>query len=452
MPVFRSARAVAAFAFVSVLTTACSVETGSASETQNGPKKREKTKVRVALVEQREMTKTLSTTTVVESEQEIRLFPRASGLVMELKCEEGDRVAAGAVLAVLDRRATKALVEEAKIAVRAAEDDVRKADIQKAESEARIASAQMKLDQTTRDFERNDKAGLVSAQALDNLRVVRDTAKNDLEAQRLATQRADVEAKASRTNQEKTKLGLERSELDDSFMSITAPFAGVIATRSIKVGDSVGPAAAAFVLTDSQNLRAVFHRPQRELGTFLTAGKAKSDGAVSTQQPLEIRVFAEALPDVVFRGDLQLVSPSIDPASGSFRVTVRLGEATSGSKDARLLPGMLVRLEVVTERHPNALVLPKRALRREGEQNLVFVIEDGKARRIEIDEGFSDDANVEVRPRLQGALVAGAKVIVVGNRELEEGAEVVEEIPISPPSDSAPAKVDSKDAGAQKQG
>lgn len=432
MSVFRLRASVLSALALSILCGACSVESSTANEEDNGPKKREKTRVRTAVVEQREMVKKLSTTTVVESEREIRLFPRASGLVMEIMCEEGDRVAAGAVLAVLDRRATRALAEEAKIAVRAAEDDVRKADIQKSEADAKITSSQLKFDSTTRDFERNDKAGLVSAQALDTLRVNRDTAKNDLEASKLATQRAEVEAKASRTNLEKSKLALERSELDDSFMSITAPFAGVIATRSIKVGDSVGPAAPAFVLTDAQNLRAVFHRPQRELALFIAAGKAKSDGLVGSQQPLEIRVIAEALPDVVFRGDLQIVSPSIDPQSGSFRVTVRLGPPIEGVKDAALLPGMLVRLEVVTERHPNALVLPKRALRREGEQNLVFVVDGDKARRLEIEEGFSDDTSVEVRPRPPGTLAAGARVIVVGNRELEDGAEVVEEGPVTP--------------------
>jgi membrane fusion protein (multidrug efflux system) len=420
-----------ALAVLSIAFTACSVDTDEASAKQNGPKKREKTRVRIALVEQREMVKTLSTTTVVESEREIKLFPRAAGLVMEMHCEEGDHVAAGAVLAVLDRRTTKALVEEAKIAVHAAEDDVRKADIQKSESDSRIAAAQLKLDSATRDFERNDKAGLVSAQALDNLRVTRDTAKNEFETSKLAAQRAEVEARAARTSLEKSKLALERAQLDDSFMSITAPFEGVIATRSIKIGDSVGPAAPAFVLTDAQHLRAVFHRPQRELALFLAAGKAKSDGAIGTGQHLEIRVMAEALPDVVFRGELKLVSPSIDPQSGSFRVTVDLGDAISGSKEARLLPGMLVRLEVVTERHPNAIVLPKRALKREGEQNLVFLVRDGKVSKLEVSEGFSDDASVEITAK-DGSITPGMQVVVVGNRELEDGAEV--ELEVAAPS------------------
>ena len=119
---------------------------------------------------------------------------------------------------------------------------------------------------------------------------------------------------------------------------------------------------------------------------------------------------------------------------GSFRVTVRLGAPLQGPSDARLLPGMLVRLEIVTERHPGALVVPKRALRREGELNLLFLVRDGRARKLEVAEGFSDDASVEVLPKAGTTLEVGARVIVVGNRELEDGAEVQEEFDTPTPA------------------
>jgi hypothetical protein len=86
-----------------------------------------------------------------------------------------------------------------------------------------------------------------------------------------------------------------------------------------------------------------------------------------------------------------------------------------------------VRLEIVTERHPNALVVPKRALRREGGSDFVFVVESNRARRLEVVEGFSDDESVEVLPQAGAQLDVGARVIVVGNREIEDGAEVQEE-------------------------
>jgi multidrug efflux pump subunit AcrA (membrane-fusion protein) len=144
------------------------------------------------------------------------------------------------------------------------------------------------------------------------------------------------------------------------------------------------------------------------------------------------------LPGRTFRGEIKLVSPTIDPASGSFRVTVQLPPTERG--EPGLLPGMLVRLEIVTDRHPNALVVPKRALRREGGSNFVFVVAANRARRVEVTEGFSDDDATEVIPRDPALLAAGARVIVVGNREIEDGAEVQEET-VAPSTDVTPSVV-----------
>ena len=495
----RSARFHLVFAAcLAIPIAACSRGSGQASPQKNASiQRREPARVRTAAAEEREMVRTLSTTTVVESEREIKLFPRAAGVVTDLRVEEGDRVETGAVLAALDRRHTAAVVDETRVALAEAQDNVHKADIQKSEAESRVAAMKLKWEQANRDYERNEKAGLVSQQQLDNLRLLRDTAQNDHEAAVLAADRATIDAKAARTSVQKAELALQRVQLEDSYMQITAPFEGVIASRSIKVGDSVGPAAPAFVLTDASHLRAVFHRPQRELSVFLRAmpepagapaslasasasfASAIGDGKGNSRaaSPLDIRVTAEALPGALFRGELQLVSPSIDPQSGSFRVTVKLGapipdagssadpqsgsSALAGQAHARLLPGMLVRLEIVTERHPGAIAVPKRALRREGDQNLVFVVEDGHARRVEVDEGFADDEAVEVVARGGKRIAAGAKIIVIGNRELEEGAEVVEEIPSGEngpgkaadplPADAKPAD-EKSDASKQAKG
>jgi hypothetical protein len=82
---------------------------------------------------------------------------------------------------------------------------------------------------------------------------------------------------------------------------------------------------------------------------------------------------------------------------------------------------MLVRLSIVNERHPQVLAVEKRALRREGESSLLFVADQGSARRVEVREGFSEDLMVEVIPLQGSRLAAGESVVVVGNRDLEDG-------------------------------
>lgn len=414
-------------------------------------KRREPTRVRVVPVLQREMVRVLQTTTVVESEKEIQIFPRAAGIVVEVHADEGDLVETGQVLAVLDQREAKAALEQARVAVAEAKDAIERSEIAQREAQSRIEQTRIAWEQAVRDYERNQKAALISEQALDALRTARDSRANEHETAKLVHARSQVEAKAALTGAEKARLSLERAELELSYTRIEAPFSGVIASRGVRVGGTVGrgtsvieTAGAAFVLTDQEQLRAVFHRPQRELAWFAGAqaalhgrpGEPPANGAAAP--PLEIRAHAEALPGRVFRGELQRVSPSIDPQSGSFRVTVRLESAGSDDDRRRLLPGMLVRLEIVTDRHPEALVVPKRSLRREGEVDSVFLVDGGRVRRVEVEEGFSDDTHVEVRATRGGEIALGDRVVIVGNRDIEDGAEVVAEEELAPDAETSP--------------
>lgn len=459
--------AVAALALVALLAPACS----QAGEVAEGPKpgelkKREAARVRVATVVRREMVRTLDTTTVVESENEVQVYPRASGIVVEVIAEEGDAVEAGAVLAVLDQREANAMVADAKVAVSEAQDAIRRAEIAQKEAESRIHPTKLAWDQASRDYERNEKAGLISQQALDTLRTARDTRESEHQNARLAHERSIIEVEAARTSLEKARLALERAELSFSYTQIEAPIAGIVAQRGVRVGGTVGrgtsvieTAGAAYTITDPSKLRSLIYRPQRELGWFVdAAADGPANGGGSPHPAIEIRARAEALPGQVFRGRIDRVAPSIDPQSGAFRVVIALdaealppvvgegappapapaaladGSLALPSRAARLLPGMLVRLEIVTDRHPDALVVPKRALRREGEVDLVFVVRDGRALRVEVEEGYADDADVEVRPREPDALVAGDQVVIVGNRDLEDGGEVELEEPAGRPA------------------
>ena len=448
--------AVAALLLAALAATGCSQAEGNGTGPKQGElKKRELARVRVEPVRKREMVRTLQTTTVVESENEVEIFPRASGIVTQIFAEEGDFVAEGKELARLDDREALAMLEQARVAVTQARDAIERSKILEREAEARIEQSRLEHEQAARDFERNEKAALISQQALDALRTTRDTRASDRQSAELGLERARADAKSAATALEKAELDLRHAELELSYTRIVAPFDGLVARRGVRIGGTVGrgtsvieTAGAAFVLTDPEHLRAVFHRPQRELSWFL-AQPAPSNGAgVEAARPVEIRVLAEAHPGHEFQGTIQRISPSIDPQSGSFRVTVGLSPVASAVRDGegarpsrpasagdaadpaapalpRLLPGMLVRLEIVTDRHPGALVVPKRALRREGEIAYLFVVRDGRARRIEVEEGFVDDEAVEISPTEGASVAEGEPVVVVGNRELEEDSEVV---------------------------
>ncbi|MEZ6016839.1 MAG: efflux RND transporter periplasmic adaptor subunit [Planctomycetota bacterium] len=386
-------------------------------------------KVLVTPLVQREMVRRISTTTVVESEREIELFPRIAGQVVTLDIEEGDRVAQDQLLASLDPRQANAARDEALIAKREAEDGKRRLEFAVAEAESRAARARITLEQAERELERKEgiAEGLLSKNELEQLRLTRDQQASDLEAQLTAVGSAKAQLTSQDILIDRAALQVEKAELDLSFTRITAPFAGIVAERKVKVGDLISTGAAILTLTDPDHVRAIVYRPQRELAFFRAAESAGTDGSAAE---IEIVARPEALPDAEYTGHIRIISPTVDPSSGQFRVTIGLDQP-DGASPPPLLPGMLLRLEIVTERHRDALVVPKRAVVREGEAYFVFIAEDGAegadsgvVRRVRVTEGFTDDMSVEVVAVEEGALKPGQQIVVVGNRDLEDGDRV----------------------------
>jgi RND family efflux transporter MFP subunit len=428
---------------IAPLAGACGQEAAGKQSEFEAVKKREPARVLVQTLARREMVRRLETTTRVESENQVQIFPRAPGVVTELGAEEGQKVAAGQVLAQLDDRDAQLKLSDARAALDEARANLPKLALMTKEALSRQTSYQRSFEQAERDHARNasiargdkDTPGLISSKDLEASQLVVDRARGELETIMLSYERSAVEERNGEAAIQRAQLAVERAELELSFLRITAPIAGVIAERSIKVGDTVAQTTQSFVLTDPAHLRALFYRPQRELPLFQTSSENGNGSHASGGAELAIRAFAEALPGKVFGGRIERIAPTIDAASGNFRVTARLEGAAEGEGEARLLPGMLVRIEIVTDRHPEALVVPKRAIRREGDRNRIFVVRDGVAKSVEVEERFSDDLDVEIAPLGGAALAAGEKVVVVGNRELEDGAEVqiaLEEGPAAP--------------------
>ncbi|MFT6109388.1 MAG: RND family efflux transporter MFP subunit [Planctomycetota bacterium] len=375
------------------------------------------------------MVRALSTTINAISEREISIFPRSSGLVIEVPVEEGDRVPKDSVLMRLDPRELQAVLDEATIARREAVDSKRALELAVKEAESLVERAQLTYEQSKKELERKEAAGIgiISQNDLENLRLTVRTNASDVSAQLVGKERADAALSSQSIAVDRANLQISTAELNLSFTEVKAPFDGVIASRTAQVGDLASGSTVAFTLTDPDNVRAVVSRPQREFAFFRAAevrARPASDARMSDAASLDIEIEPEALPGEVYTGRILFVSPTIDAASGQFRVTLAVDQPQDEEKRPPVLPGMLLRVRIVTERHPNALAVPKRALLREGDSHFVFVADGDKARRVRVEEGFSTDDNVEVVPTEANTLSAGDAVIVVGNRDLEDGDSI----------------------------
>jgi len=417
-----------------------SAAAGDFQESEEGTvQKREIPPIRTTFVERREMVRILETTSKLESEFEIELFPRASGEIVSILVEEGDRVKAGDVLARMDERDERLAVRDAEVALREAKTNLELMKLSVEDARELQNSAEKAARQAERDYERDRRlveeaefASPVSVQALESKELARDQARHEKTQREIGFRRANAEVQAQENAISRASVALERAHLTASYKEIRAPFDGVIATRNVRAGDMVSSAAAAFTLTDVDNLRAVFTRPQEELGLFTHArpvmnGDGQRDGEA---QRLEIFATAEAYSGQSFHGWVERISPTIEAESGQFRVTAHL----ASNEDAQLLPGMLIRMRIVTDRHPHALVVPKRALRREGSRRYVLKVvpapeADENAEtaeelrslvRVEVSESYTDEDHVEILPAVDGSLAPGDEIVFIGSRDLTE--------------------------------
>jgi len=188
---------------------------------------------------------------------------------------------------------------------------------------------------------------------------------------------------------------------------IRAPFAGVVGLRNITAGERIDTDTVIATLNDVSLIKVDFAVPERFLST------------VEVGQPVTARVAA--YPGEAFKGHVTGIDNQVDRASRS--VTVR---AEVPNADGRLVPGMLLGVEVRRDERQRPAI-PESALMRQADQAYVFVVEEhGEdegvrvARRRDVDVGLRADGRLEVLSGLR----PGELVVSDGTHRTRDGALV----------------------------
>ncbi len=194
-------------------------------------------------------------------------------------------------------------------------------------------------------------------------------------------------------------FNLAKLELD--YTQIRAPIEGVIAERYIKLGNTVNVGDPVFRVTSLEPLVAYLHVPEREYRN------------IDSGQLVQIEI--DALQGEPIIASVSRVSPIVDPATGTFKVTVEITD-----EERRIKPGMFGRISIVYDKHENALQLPRSALVEDSGQTSVFVVEDNVAIKKIVQTGYSDRGMVEIVAGLED----GENVVTVGQLGLKPDAKV----------------------------
>lgn len=296
------------------------------------------------------------------------------------------------------RQVTELLVEEGR--------KVRKGDVllrlQDEEQRSALAKAESQLRKAEREYERQKSLfsqELISEQAFNN---------------------ATYEV-------EQLQLAVEDAQRNLGYTQVKAPIRGTITQRAVNLGDQITVNQHLFDIVDFDSIVARVYVPERELERL------------DLGQPA--RLFADSVAGPERVGKVMRIAPVVDPKSGTVKVTVAI------PTDQGLLPGMYVEVELVTNVHQDALLIPKRAVIYDNNQALVYRLQDDQTvTQTFFDVALSDRDYVEP---VGDRLAAGDRIVAAGQAGLKDGAKV--RLASGLGGGAAPdAKLESEDATADE--
>ncbi|RKE68406.1 efflux RND transporter periplasmic adaptor subunit [Pseudorhodoplanes sinuspersici] len=291
--------------------------------------------------------------------REILVGTEASGLaVTEIAVDEGDLVAKGQVLARLNDDRIRAEILKQKAAID--------------ELEASLASARSDAIRA-----RSVTSGVITAQTIEQRETLVKTTEARLEAAR--AQLLEIEARHRQT-------------------VIVAPAAGMIASRSVAIGQ--------VMQTGTEMVRLV-----QENRIEVDARVLESDLLSAAVGQFATIIGPTGRPE---HGVVRIISPIVDPKTRLGTVRIAL------SRDTHLKPGMFARVEIAVE-SKFALTVPLRALVwREAKAHVFKVSPDNLVALTEVRIGRGTTDQVEV---LRGVDV-GDRIVTQGAGFLNDGDTV----------------------------
>lgn len=184
-------------------------------------------------------------------------------------------------------------------------------------------------------------------------------------------------------------------------MHIRAPFSGIVGIRNVSVGDYVKEGQELVNIEDISTLKIDFRLPESYL-TELRPGQ-------------RLEVASDAIPGQLFPAVLDAINPLVEAGGRAISLRAHLPNG-----EARLRPGMFVRVRLILEQRDHVLLIPEQALVADSQAPYVYRVVGSQARRVPIRTGLRRDGQVEVVEGLR----AGDEVVSAGQMKLRDGAAV----------------------------
>jgi RND family efflux transporter MFP subunit len=384
--------------------------------------------VAVARVQRGDLEDTLALAGAFKPFQDVDVHAKIAGYIRRIYVDVGDHVKEGQILAVLEIPELTAQLPGAEASVRAAQEQIHRAqgDLQRAQSTQVAAHlAYTRLKQAA-----DSRAGLVAQQEVD------DSQAKDLES---AAQVASAEAELSAAKQqlEVAQASLVQVSAMSGYTRITAPFAGVVTSRTADTGALV----AAGTSESTQAIPVVRLAQTSVLRLVLPIPESIAAG-IRVGQTMKVHV--QAL-NKDFPGKVARFADSLNEQTRTMETEIDLD-----NRDGKVIPGMYAEVAIPLDQQHAALNIPIEAVMRANDATTVWVVnQQNKVELRHVTLGYEGSSRVVVLAGLQ----EGERVIVGGQSGVTAGESVeTKDVTVTTPEAVTPETAPSKSSTGKSKG
>ncbi|UAJ14052.1 efflux RND transporter periplasmic adaptor subunit [Aquirufa lenticrescens] len=411
----------------------------------------EPTEVEFAKVSRSTIIEKVSASGKIQPEVEVKLSPDVSGEIVSLNVAEGDSVVAGQELLKIRPDNYVSLLARAEAQMNATKANMEQSKAVLAQSEARLSKAKI-------DYDRNAKLHkdkVISDADFDQFVSAYTVAKQDLEAAKANVNAANYNVKSSQATLKEAKTNLTKT-------TIYAPQSGIISKLNVELGERV---VGTSQMAGTEMLR-IANLNKMEVRVNVNENDITR---VSIGDTVLIDVDAFSSSERKFKGVVYEIASSANSSGTAsvvsndavteFEVKIRVlrssyADLIKGKLSYPLKPGMTASVEILTNRKENIATAPLSSVttreigaevkegekkeddgtnstnsndaleakkRKENTKEVVFVMENGKAKMIQVKTGISDFENIEIVSGLKDGqeIIAGPYATVA--KKLKEG-------------------------------
>lgn len=310
----------------------------------------------------------------------VSIYARVAGFVKRVDVDRGSAVKEGQLLAALEAPEMQAQIVEAQSKAQAL-------GLQRAEAEAKLAGAQSTYDR------------LKAASATPGV-----VAENDVVVAQKTAEAAQALVRSYEDSIKAAQAQVQSVRDLEQYLTLKAPFDGIITERNVHPGALVGPGSGSTPLLrlhQVSRLRLVVAVPEALVGAIVKGARV----------PFTVPAF----PGESFYGVVSLLAHDLDEKTRTMAVEVDVR-----NPDLRLGPGMYSEVVWPVRRPHPSLLVPPTSIVTTTERTFVIRVKDGVAEWVTVSRGARVGDLVEVF----GSLKEGDVIVRRGTDELRGGEKV----------------------------